>query len=147
MGEEVRGQLTPTKWSLPSAHRVQAILCPIRLLITTIVPFDKIISRHGTKMASTANLFAALTSIGSGQAPAGAGKKKKAKKPKQPQQGENGSDPSANGSSRTEGVAAAGQDAVVEVGAACAILDKAARTFKSGNDRLKLWKDWVKQVR
>lgn len=86
-------------------------------------------------MASQINAFAALNAIGSGQAPASGNKKKKNKKAK------------AQGEAAAEVVApAAGQDAVVEVGEACAVLDKTARTFKSGSDRLKLWKDWIKQV-
>jgi hypothetical protein len=27
------------------------------------------------------------------------------------------------------------------------ILEKSARTFKTGGDRIKLWKDWIRQVR
>ncbi|KAI8468247.1 MAG: hypothetical protein J3K34DRAFT_459996 [Monoraphidium minutum] len=88
-------------------------------------------------MASMANAFAALHEIGRGEAPAA--KKKKNKKPKQPSTG--GQD--APGA---PAAAAGEQDAVVEVGEACAVLDKTARTFKSGSDRLKLWKDWIKQA-
>lgn len=86
-------------------------------------------------MASTVNAFSALGQIGSAQAPS-ASKKKKSKKPKAP---------SAPQDAPSTAVGPE-QDAVVEVGEACAILDKTARTFKSGSDRLKLWKDWMKQV-
>jgi hypothetical protein len=89
-------------------------------------------------MASLANAFGALNAIGSGQAPTGAAKKKKnkAKKPAAADEGPAAAAPAP---------AAAGQS-VVEVGEAVPVLDKAARTFKAGSDRLKLWKDWIKQV-
>jgi hypothetical protein len=85
-------------------------------------------------MAAVANAFAALNAIGSGQAPA-ASKKKKDKKPKAPAAPEEA------------GEAAPVQVGVVDVGEACAVLDRSARTFRSGSDRVKLWKDWMKQVR
>lgn len=90
-------------------------------------------------MATTLNAFSALGQIGSAQAPS-ASKKKKSKKAKAPVGAQVSQDegvPDAQGAS---------QDAIVEVGEACAILDKTARTFKSGSDRLKLWKDWIKQA-
>jgi len=96
-------------------------------------------------MANTANSFAFLSQIGSGQAPSAASKKKKNKKGKQGQ--EEGQGGAQVGDAASNGEVLHQQDAVVEVGEACAILDKAARTFKSGSDRLKLWKDWMKQVR
>ncbi|KIZ04164.1 hypothetical protein MNEG_3799, partial [Monoraphidium neglectum] len=88
-------------------------------------------------MASAFNSFNALAAIGAGQAPSA--KKKKNKKPKS--QGGAQEAGTAVGSGPAEQ-----QDAVVEVGEACAVLDKTARTFKSGSDRLKLWKDWIKQA-
>ena len=86
-------------------------------------------------MASTLNAYAALGAIGSGAAPSA--KKKKAAKAKAKPAAAQEDAPVAD---------AAPDDAVVEVGEACAILDKTSRTFKSGSDRLKLWKDWMKQV-
>ncbi|GBF91529.1 hypothetical protein Rsub_04269 [Raphidocelis subcapitata] len=85
-------------------------------------------------MASMANAFAALNAIGSGQAPA-AGKKKKSK-----------SKAKAPADTQDAGEAAPAQAGVVEVGEACAVLDRSARTFRAGSDRVKLWKDWMKQA-
>jgi hypothetical protein len=85
-------------------------------------------------MANIVNAFDALSQIGRGEA-APASKKKKAKKPK------------AQVAQEDAGAAApAEQEAVIDFQEACAVLDKTARTFKSGGDRLKLWKDWIKQV-
>jgi hypothetical protein len=92
-------------------------------------------------MASLANAFGALNAIGSGQAPGGAGKKKKSKAKKQGGQADAAEGPVP------APVAAGGAAQVVEVGEAVPVLDNAARTFKAGSDRLKLWKDWIKQVR
>jgi hypothetical protein len=36
---------------------------------------------------------------------------------------------------------------VVPVNEAIAIVEKTARTYRSGADRVKLWKEWIKQVR
>eukprot|EP00878_Enallax_costatus_P012697 GHUV01013261.1.p1 GENE.GHUV01013261.1~~GHUV01013261.1.p1 ORF type:complete len:331 (+),score=113.78 GHUV01013261.1:65-1057(+) len=35
---------------------------------------------------------------------------------------------------------------IVEQAEACAVLEKSARTFKTGGDRIKLWKDWCRQA-
>lgn len=87
-------------------------------------------------MASLGNAYAALNAIGGGAAPSASSKRKKKPAKKAPAAEEGPSAPPDAGSG----------PAVVAVKEACAILDKAARTFKSGSDRLKLWRDWLKQV-
>lgn len=105
-------------------------------------------------MASITNAFAALNAIGSAQAPNASSKKKKSgNKSSKPAGGEGGAAQKQQQQQQNGGGAGKAsiptvlEDAVVDVAEACAILDKAARTFKGGSDRLKLWKDWLKQVR
>lgn len=84
-------------------------------------------------MASTLNAFGALGVLGRAEeAPASKKKKNKAKKP-QPVAAEALPPPSG-------GVLA------VPAAEAAGVLEKAARTFKGSSDRVKLYKDWVKQV-
>lgn len=42
---------------------------------------------------------------------------------------------------------ASGDAEIAPEATAVPILEKSARTFKTGGDRIKLWKDWIRQVR
>ncbi|KAF8056460.1 Mettl26 [Scenedesmus sp. PABB004] len=102
-------------------------------------------------MASTLNAFDLLNQAG--QVNLNAAKKKKKNKPKAKADGDAAPGGSDGGAPAAAAAAAAAAEApaaegsvVVEQGEACAVLEKSARTFKSGGDRIKLWKDWVKQA-
>ena len=95
-------------------------------------------------MAATFNAFTAL--VGSQDAlAASAKKKKKSNASKKPAAAEP-AQPSKAPVSEPAPVVTDGP-AVVPVNEAVAIAEKTARTYKSGADRVKLWKDWMKQVR
>jgi hypothetical protein len=90
-------------------------------------------------MASTLNAFDLLK--GAGEQPAASKNKKKKNKSKQNTTGNEGA-PAVS----TEPVQAeTTQDQVVELSDAVPILEKSART--GGPNRIKLWKDWQRQVR
>lgn len=88
-------------------------------------------------MASTLNAFDLLK--GQGEQVASKANKKKKSKPKKP------AEPAADAPAAP--AQAAETDVAPLVAEASAILEKSARTFKAGADRIKLWKDWVRQVR
>eukprot|EP00775_Hariotina_reticulata_P008625 gene8625-8806_t len=87
-------------------------------------------------MASVANAFDLLKGAGE-QVASKANKKKKSKpKPKAaPEPAEAASE-----------AVVPEQDEEVLQAEACAVLEKSARTFNSGSDRVKLWKDWIRQA-
>ena len=97
-------------------------------------------------MASVGNAFDLL--IGTGEQ-VNAGKKKKKNKPKAKATSEGQAAAAPGATSGVQQVSdQKGYETVQEVPVAegCAILEKNARTFKAGPDRVKLWKDWIKQV-
>jgi thioesterase domain-containing protein len=89
-------------------------------------------------MASTLNAFELLQQAGG--LPSG-NKTKKKKKNKKPA-----------AAKEVEEAPAVQEQATVDAeiapeATAVPILEKSARTFKTGGDRIKLWKDWIRQVR
>jgi hypothetical protein len=102
-------------------------------------------------MAATFNAFTAL--VGSQDALAQSSKKKKknANKPKlaEPAAPAAAAPAAPAPASKPEPAAAKAPEgpAVVPVNEAIAIVEKTARTYRSGADRVKLWKEWIKQVR
>lgn len=85
-------------------------------------------------MASTVNAFDLLSQAG--QMPSSKNKKKK-NKPKPKPADEPAVEPAEQVAAESEVSAEA---------TAIPILEKSARTFKTGGDRIKLWKDWIRQV-
>lgn len=88
-------------------------------------------------MASVANAFDLLK--GAGEQVANKANKKKKSKPKP----KTAADPAE---APSEAVVQEQEEEVLQA-EACAVLEKSARTFNSGSDRVKLWKDWIRQVR
>jgi hypothetical protein len=95
-------------------------------------------------MAATFNAFTAL--VGSQDALAASSKKKKKNNASKPKG--NDQQPQASKPVVSEVAAPVVPDgpAMVPVSEAIAITEKTARTYKSGADRIKLWKDWINQV-
>jgi hypothetical protein len=94
-------------------------------------------------MASVGNAFDLL--IGTGEQVVAKKKKKNKPKPKSDSQAAAAPAPASGVQQVSD---QKGYETVQEVPVAegCAILEKNARTFKAGPDRVKLWKDWIKQV-
>lgn len=90
-------------------------------------------------MASTTNAFDLL--VGAEQA-LSKKKKKAAKKAEEPAPAV----PVAPVAAAKGGVAGA-SSGVVQAVEACAILERAAREAKSISDKVKLWRDWIRQAR
>lgn len=107
-------------------------------------------------MASTINAFDLL--LGKGEQLPGPGKKSKTKKKKPSKQAEDGAlpqadvratavpvDAAANGAKPAEQQRQA-QQLEVRVADACGILEKSARACAAPSERLKIWREWIKQA-
>lgn len=96
-------------------------------------------------MATTTNAFDLL--IGTGEQIAADKKKNKKSKAKPKASTDVGAPGDVTDSLVNLLVTDAPEDSgEVDVREGCAILEKSAKTCKTGTDRLKLWKDWMKQV-
>jgi hypothetical protein len=101
-------------------------------------------------MATVGNAFDLLRSA---EQPSSKPKKKKANKPKAPAASDGAEAPAvageslvvAGGARGTDAAAAPAHQEIVELAEAVPILEKSART--QGPNRIKLWKDWMRQVR
>ncbi len=93
-------------------------------------------------MASVMNSFDLLKG-----AEAQLASKKKKNKPKSKDAAAGGGDGGAENGGASSSSAAGGKAAAVDVYEAIAAVERAAREAKALPDKLKLWKDWIHQVR